>query len=255
MDHGIWATWYDLLEGSNEKEYFSWLHEMYLPGLLQRPGYAWAAHYEITGGGGRMQEIHDRLQRAGDDVPTGSRYLVLVGAGSPHVFFHPNAVWNEREETGETAAMLARRVGSRVCIFSEEARVNGPEFVRSAPATTPGPAIQMGSFRTGSFDDELDLASWYAQYRLPAMSRMTGCIRTRKLVSVAGWAKHSILYEFTSLEARKEHFQNHESLALDDKVWTNRIIPLHHSRARFAERGPAHLAAGDGRGKRPGMRS
>jgi hypothetical protein len=82
----------------------------------------------------------------------------------------------------------------------------------------------MGSFRTKTVADEFDLAAWYAQYRLPAMSRMPGCVATRKLVSLAGWAKHSILYEFTSLEARERHFQGHESLALDETVWTNKII-------------------------------
>ena len=100
----------------------------------------------------------------------------------------------------------------------------GPWNHSGPSSTTPGPAIQMGSFRTQTVEDEFDLAAWYAQYRLPHMSRMPGCIATRKLVSVAGWAKHSVLYEFTSLDARQQDFQNHESLALDDKEWTNKII-------------------------------
>jgi len=224
MDDGIWATWYDLPEAGND-DYFAWLHDDYLPQLLRRPGYAWAAHYRITGGGSRMQQIHDRLQRPQTaDVPAGSQYLTLVGAASPQVFFNPAAIQQQQGESGETGEMLARRIGARECIFCEQARVNGPEYARSAPGTTTGPAIQMGSFRTASVADEYDLGAWYAQYRLPAMSQMPGCIRTRKLVSVAGWAQHSVLYEFTSLEARLEHFQNHESLALDDKVWTSKII-------------------------------
>jgi hypothetical protein len=32
------------------------------------------------------------------------------------------------------------------------------------------------------------------------------------------------MYEFISLDARQEHFQNHESLAMDETVWTNKII-------------------------------
>jgi hypothetical protein len=224
MDQGLWATWYDLPEADSEA-YLAWLHEDYLPSLLRRPGYAWAAHYHITGGGAHMQKIHDRLQRPDtEEVPTGTQYLVLVGAASPHVFFNPAAVQNEQREDGKTGDMLALRSGARTCIFCEEVRVNGPEYVRSAPGSVAGPAIQMGSFRTRNVEHEYDLGAWYAQYRLPAMGRMPGCIRTRKLVSAAGWAKHSILYEFTSLEARQEHFQDHESLALDDKVWTSKII-------------------------------
>jgi len=121
-------------------------------------------------------------------------------------------------------AGCAGRAGSRTCIFTQEEYVTGPEFHARPAGATPGPAIQMGSFRTRSVADEFNLVAWYAQYRLPHMSRMPGCIATRKLVSVAGWAKHSVLYEFVSLEARQQHFQNHESLALDEKVWTNKII-------------------------------
>ncbi len=157
MDDGIWATWYDLPEAGND-DYFAWLHGDYLPQLLQRPGYVWAAHYHITGGGARMQEIHDRLQRPQtEDVPAGSQYLVLVGAASPQVFFNPCAVSQQGQESGAAGEMLARRIGARECIFCEQARVNGPEYARSAPGTTTAPAIQMGSFRTASVADEYDL--------------------------------------------------------------------------------------------------
>lgn len=172
-----------------------------------------------------MDAIHNRLQRAPESVATGSQFLMMVGAPSPHVFFRPSvfSAGDLRVDNG-TGSMLSKRVGTRECIFCEEARVNGPDFAACAPGATTAPAIQMGSFRTESVSDEYDLAAWYAQYRFPAMSRMQGCIRTRKLLSVAGWAKHSVMYEFTSLEARQDHFQNHESLALDEKEWTNKII-------------------------------
>jgi len=224
MDNGIWATWYDLAENGRH-DYLAWLHGQHLPKIMRRPGIAWAAHYEITGGGARMQAIHDRLHHADDaDLGTGTQFLILVGATSPHVFADPR-IDEWQGSLGEPAVgMLALRFGSRTCIFTQEAFVNGPEFHARVAGSTPGPAIQMGSFRTRTIDDEFDLAAWYAQYRLPHMSRMSGCIATRKLVSVAGWAKHSVLYEFLSLEARQEHFQGHESLALDDRVWTNKII-------------------------------
>ena len=80
---------------------------------------------------------------------------------------------------------------------------DGPEIHTRAKGTTPAPAIQMGSFRAMDLETEFDTAAWYAQYRLPAMARMPGSVATRVMVSVAGWAKYSILYEFTSLEARR----------------------------------------------------
>ncbi|MDH5748204.1 MAG: hypothetical protein OEY85_02730 [Rhodospirillales bacterium] len=224
MDQGIWATWYDL-PAEGRGDYLEWLHGTHLPMIAARPGIAWAAHYEITGGGVNMDKIGARLARADEPgLGTGTQFVVLVGASSPHVFFRPDITKLEPDLNDRARNMLGRRVGSRVCIFTEEARINGPEYDQHAPGATPGPAIQMGSFRTRSLEDEYDLAAWYAQYRLPAMARMPGCIATRKLVSLVGWAKHSVLYEFLSLEEREKHFQNHESLALDEKEWTNRII-------------------------------
>jgi hypothetical protein len=223
MDQGIRAVWYDLSE-DNKDVYIDWLHGTYLPKVLQRPGILWAAHYENVGGGEHMDVIADHLEHVDiEGVGKGSDYVMLIGAGSPHVFFKP--IFEDWEaENPKTLEMNALRREERICVFTEEARVNGPEFDYRIHDTTPGPAIQMGSFNTMELDQEWDLAAWYAQYRMPAMARMEGCINTRKLVSVAGWAKHSVMYEFTSLQARLDHFQNHESLAMDETVWTNKII-------------------------------
>ena len=46
---------------------------------------------------------------------------------------------------------------------------------------------------------------------------MTGCVGTRKLVSISGWAKHAILYEFVSLEAVEKHF-------VDNAEWSRRVV-------------------------------
>lgn len=225
MDQAIKATWYDLPAGGNA-DYLRWFHEDYLPAMVQLPGRLWAAHYRITGGGARLYgDAADRFARADEaEVGGGKDYLMLIGAGSPHAFFTPTRAENAVEEDAATLRMKACWAGARTCVFAEEARVNGPEYDQKVPSGTPGPAIQMGSFRTKTVADEFDLAAWYAQYRLPAMARMPGCIATRKLLSVAGWAKHSVLYEFVSLEARQKHFHQHESLGLDKTVWTNKII-------------------------------
>jgi hypothetical protein len=225
MDQGIKAIWYDL-PAEEADGYLRWLHQVYLPAIVQLPGRLWAAHYKVTGGGARLYgDAADRFARAGGaEVGGGKDYLLLVGAGSPHAFFKPVRAETEIEEDARTRRMKSLWLGARPCVFAEEARINGPEYDQKVPSGTPGPAIQMGSFRTKSVADEFDLAAWYAQYRLPAMARMPGCIATRKLLSVAGWAKHSVMYEFTSLEARQEHFHHHESLGLDKTVWTNKII-------------------------------
>jgi len=86
------------------------------------------------------------------------------------------------------------------------------------------PCIQLGSFNAGTWQDEDELLSWYAHFRLPSLNKMPGCIAIRKLVSVSGWAKHGVLYEFTSLEDRAKQFRAHE--AADEKMakWTEEVV-------------------------------
>jgi hypothetical protein len=66
---------------------------------------------------------------------------------------------------------------------------------------------------------------WYAHERFPLMGRMPGSVLTRKLVSMLGWAKHGILYEFESLQARTQHFEvPHESRIVDPKAWVGKVV-------------------------------
>jgi hypothetical protein len=223
MDHGIWATWYNVADNARS-HFLDWLHGSYLPELRQRPGYAWVAHYENTFGGEAMRHVGDTiLVRPEDKIGQGSQFLMLVGAPSPHIFLNPSVLLPEA--SAETREKLSLRQEIRTAIFAEETRVNGPAMRHRAPGTAPAPGIQMGSFRVRSIEEEFDLGCWYAQYRLPHMAQMPGSVASRKLLSVAGWAKHAILYEFTSLEARMQNFEEpHESLAVDPKEWTGRVV-------------------------------
>ena len=47
MDRGIWAIWYDIA-AAQRAAYLEWFHEVHIPEKLARPGYLWAAHYELT---------------------------------------------------------------------------------------------------------------------------------------------------------------------------------------------------------------
>lgn len=223
MDQGIWATWYDLADESRE-HYLTWVHDCYCPHLRAQPGTVWVAHYRYTGGGAQMERVKQTaIGHTQEAIGNGNQYLLLVGAASAHTFFKPSL--DEITLPPGYDEMLALRVGLRTAIFTEEARVNGPEPREFGPGSGPGPAIQMGSFRMRTPEEEFDLGRWYAQYRLPFMARMPGCIAARKLSGVAGWAKHSVLYEFTSLEARLRNFEEpHEALALDGTRWESKVI-------------------------------
>jgi len=226
MDQAIWATWYDLPEEGRD-DYLAWLHDDYLPGWQARPGIAWAAHYKSDGGGADMQRVRDTFPTSVglEGVGKGTQFLMLVGAVEPVTLAAPSVIAEEAALTGTARKMLDLRQEVRPCLFSVFARTDGPEIDQRPAGTTPGPAIQMGSFRTVSLENEFDVGPWYAQYRLPAMARMPGCISTRVMLSLAGWAKYSVLYEFTSLAARLEHFeQGHEAKGLDEREWSGRLI-------------------------------
>jgi hypothetical protein len=217
MDRGIWATWYDLPE-HGQAEYLTWLHNIHIPDMLCRPGYLWAAHVQNIMTPEREQNIHRRLIHTDDpSVPIGNQYLMLYGAESPHTFVDPSPTELVANMTAEARAIVSRRIAPRSCIFVEVARVDGPEVKRRAPGITPGPVVQLGSFNINALENEDEMSSWYARSRLPFMAPMTGCVGARKLVSISGWAKHAILYEFISLEAVEKYF-------VDPDDWSRQVV-------------------------------
>lgn len=59
----------------------------YLPAMLQRRGYLWAANMQNVMTAERERGIYQRLAHTEDSaVPGGGRYLLLFGAESPYAF-------------------------------------------------------------------------------------------------------------------------------------------------------------------------
>ena len=201
IDRGLWITWYDLPD-SGRDNYLSWLHGTYLPNLLKRPGYLWAAHYATRQSGGSAQIHHV------DDpkVPTGFRYILLIGVQDALVFGNPvpSAIHASLPEEGRK--LLEMRAGERVNLMIEAGRCEGRARSSYKEGLTGAPCIQIGSFNC-PVEHEEEMHAGYVQQRLPAMCETPSCIRTRKLNSVAGWAKHAILYEFASLEGFNRDYE------------------------------------------------
>jgi hypothetical protein len=227
MDHGIWAIWYELADDAALRcEYLDWFHRVHIAEKLARPGYLWAAHYELGHGGERFQAVVDRLVHASaQGLGRGRGYLALFGGATAHTFMDPSPAQLQEKQGPEARRMIGSRRETYACIFAEEARVDGPDVKTRAPGITPGPYIQMGNFNVTSYTIENDVGAWYAQHRLPFMAAMPGCIGARKLLATAGWGKHSVLYEYTSLEAREERFVPHEEKVHEAGSWTARILP------------------------------
>ena len=203
MDRGIWAIWYEVDE-KDRPAYLPWFHEVHIPEKLARPGYVWAAHYELEDGKG---------------------YLALFGGESAHTFLSPSPRQLAERQSEDTRRFMRLRQRSSACILAEEVRVDGPEVARRGANGTPGAVIQFGNYNPETSEVEDDLGAWYAQERLPLLSKLPGCIGARKLLTSVGTHKHAILHEFVSLEMRKLHFGPHEAQAHDPKTWMGRVRP------------------------------
>lgn len=224
-DRAYWITWYELPKQERDV-YLAWLHATYIPKVLKLPGVVWGAHYAslpdiapLGGGKGRVSK-----HAGAAEVPQGDGYILIFGAAEPHRFADPGRTAFLATLADADHKMLALRSGERSNIMLEEARIHGPAAAKPAPDVTPGPCIQLGSFNSIDWRDEEDLARWYAQWRLPSLKTLPGVIRVRKLVSVAGWAKHACFYEFTSLAARNEHFVHYEESRPDMEAWSKEVV-------------------------------
>jgi len=215
-DRVIWATWYDLPDDGAD-EYLAWLHGVHLPAMLQRPGYLWAAHVQNIMSPDRERQSNT-IKTSDPSVPTGNAYLLLFGAARVSAFVDPMPAELHASLPDRERAQLDRRVGARSCIFLEVARVDGPDVGKRSPGLTPGPIIQCGSFNVNSPANEPEVAAWYARDRLPLTTTITNCVGARELVSVAGWAKHGVLYEFSSMDGLQPHFH-------DPHDWGRRVVP------------------------------
>jgi hypothetical protein len=239
MGEALWISWYDLQDDRREA-YLDWCHARYIPRLLERRGYLWAAHYASVDRD-RMTATHPDFvtpTTADAAVPTGDRYILMVAGEDANVFGDPVPSALHAGLPQEDRAMLGMRTGERVNVMVEAARVDGPSAKTYAGGATPGPCIQIGSYNCDPAAEE-EMLAWYAQWRMAAMRTLPGCIRTRKLASVSGWAKHGVIYEFDSVEIRNRHYPRHEADRPDMKAWTKRmVLKLTHApgSANLAER-------------------
>lgn len=224
MGDAIFATWYDLDPG-DEAGFLDWCHAEYLPHMLTLPGLRWAAHYRNVGHGPALKDYDKIAGHAGADanLGTGSQFVVMLGAARTHDLYAPLVFDLPLPES--FAAPLAQRRGLRRAILCPEVQGDGPAAGRRRADGVPAAAIQFGTFRVTDEAAEADINCWYAQQRFPVMMGLPGCVGLRKFLCSTGWAKHAILYEFESLEARTAQFEvPHESQINDPGFWTGRIV-------------------------------
>ncbi len=223
MDNALRAEWYDLADG-DRAAYLDWLHNSHLPKLQAHPGVLWVGHYAISAKPSYMEKNKDGRTRAVSDdptCPTGKEYVLLIGSSSPDVFFNIN---NPLPEDAEARDWFAKRVQFRDAVFIVEDRINGPEYRKLLPGTGAPPAIQFGNFNVRTPEDEFVLANYYRQVRFAVIPKTRGCIGMTKLLSVAGWPKHGILYTFDGMDEGEEVFEQRFKDANDGLVFKGKTI-------------------------------
>jgi hypothetical protein len=204
MDRGIWATWYDLEEKDREP-FRDWLHSNYLPALERSGKYVWVANYIKQDAPLEVPTPDNKPHVGYTDDPIGqaTENAMLIGASSPHVFFNPQILDTDQEDL-DPKGMLKLRKNMRHAIMVEEERVTGSAQGAANHPPYPGPTIQFGSYRMKDYNNDFEAGRWYSQSRLPLMGSAPECVRARKMMVCGGWAKHAIIYEFTSLAARNQ---------------------------------------------------
>ena len=113
MDRAVWAIIYDLPEEGRD-EYMEWYHEVHIPEKLARPGYTWAAHYEVQHPGERFEKIAARLNRTDDPaLASGAGFIALFGGESTRVFYDPSPAQLKERQNAETRAMTGMRIQAK----------------------------------------------------------------------------------------------------------------------------------------------
>lgn len=231
------ADWFDL-DNATRADTLNWLHEHYLPAVQATPGVGWVGHYDIV-------EIPDKPYIAGapqrtettdPTVPTGWQNVILTAALSPEVFFGQRNGLDALERTH--AEKLAALQNHRRAVFIEEQVINSPDQRHAPYGMGPPPAMQLGNYNTTAPEDDEELARWYRSERFARVSVTPGMVRGRKLVSMAGWAKHGVLWEFADMPEGDSSFE-HRFIAADrGEEWTGRHV------LEYAIHGPGSPHAG-----------
>jgi hypothetical protein len=223
MSEVIKAEWFDLSENFRG-DMWSWLHNDYFPALQSAPGVAWVGHYEIEKQQDKpyIKGAPPKKETNDPSVPTGWENVVLIAGGSPEVFFGIN---NPVDALSEAYAdKLSARENFRDAVFIEEQVINSPEQRTSPYGMGPPPAMQLGNYNADKPEDEVELAKWYRSERFARVSVSRGMIRGRKMLSIAGWPKHGVLWEFTDLPQGEFTFEPRFVEADRGEEWSGRHV-------------------------------
>ena len=172
MAAAIWMIIYDL-DRTHSDRYLQWFNDVHIPEKLARPGYTWAAHYQII---------------ANDDSAD-SRYIALFGGTDSRVFYNPSPAQIKPNQPPETRTMMNYRANSEMLILSEEWAIDSDTGLEASPVIS-AQSISLALFNTNENDE--NLGAWLVQDYLVESA---GSGVTRKLLASTGAARHVVVQE------------------------------------------------------------
>jgi len=188
VTRAIWGIIYDLPE-PGRGEYLTWFHDVHMPEKMARPGYAWAAHYEVV-----SREGHHVSSRAsGQEGNAGQGYIALFGGEDTQVFLNPSPAQIKPRQTPLTREMMGRRIGQRSFIAAEEWRIEG-----GRPAGLEDSPLIHVTCCDASHNDEA-FGAWCVQELVPALRQDPALCVLTKMLAATGPAKHVVLAGFQSM--------------------------------------------------------
>ena len=205
MSGSIWMIKYDV-RAEHEERYLDWFHNVHMPEKLARPGYTWAAHYEVI-----TSEGHPRSLLQGAAAREQRGFVALFGGNDTRAFLNPSPAQIKPTQPPLTREMMSMRVGSSMLIAAEEWRMESES----------GGAASF-EFLTVSIcdvaDNDEDYGAWCIQTLAPHWQSSVGFEAATKMLSATNAAKHIAVASFASLETLRA-CEN----SMPDNDWTERV--------------------------------
>jgi hypothetical protein len=176
---GLWQILYGIKK-TELNDYIEWFESAHIAEKLDRPGYHWAAHYQIDNS---SRNKADSLNH---------QFIALFGSHSTRTFFDPCPIQLKKSQDELTRSMIARRQSPEASILCEEWREdNQSDSERLEPIHAPW--ILINTFNSISSDQLFN--AWCCQSYLKDVSKQPGFIRARKFLGSDSTVKHSIIIE------------------------------------------------------------
>lgn len=185
MSRSIWLIRYDIaLE--NEATYLAWFHNVHMPEKLARPGYTWAAHYEVVDGGGTPISLAETEAEV-------RGFVALFGGEDTRTFLDPSPAQIKPTQPPLTREMMAMRLNSGSLIATEEWRLENAE------GNIPGyEYLAMMLCDVGNNDE--DYGAWSIQTLGPHLQASPGFEVVTKMLSTTNATKHVTIASMRSIE-------------------------------------------------------